>query len=154
MRFYCILRHYCMIHLFLLSYLFYEIQYLTVLYYYCFFLIPNDVWLLFQWGDIGRDGRRAPIADYLRFTRSIDTQTPARGSALSTASSNHTSPSLSPPTSPQAAQAAAMPPSTPSPTNVPPLATSPHINKFLAREPPDGCEKVALKLHEDRYDCL
>lgn len=101
------------------------------------------------WGDIGRDGRRAPIADYLRFTRSIDTQTPARGSALSTASSNHTSPSLSPPTSPQAAQAAAMPPSTPSPTNVPPLATSPHINKFLAREPPDGCEKVALKLHED-----
>ncbi|XP_069999151.1 protein FAM117B isoform X3 [Penaeus vannamei] len=102
------------------------------------------------WGDIGRDGRRAPIADYLRFTRSIDTQTPARGSALSTASSNHTSPSLSPPTSPQAAQAAAMPPSTPSPTNVPPLATSPHINKFLAREPPDGCEKVALKLHEDR----
>lgn len=114
------------------------------------FQICHNVSILFQWGDIGRDGRRAPIADYLRFTRSIDTQTPARGSALSTASSNHTSPSLSPPTSPQAAQAAAMPPSTPSPTNVPPLATSPHINKFLAREPPDGCEKVALKLHEDR----
>lgn len=70
---------------------------------------------------------------------------------MSTASSNHTSPSLSPPTSPPPSQDAAMPPSTPSPTSVPMLATSPHINKFLAREPPDGCERVALKLHEDRY---
>lgn len=102
------------------------------------------------WGDVGRDGRRAPIADYLRFTRSVDTQTPARGSAVSATSSNHTSPSLSPPTSPPPNQAVALPPSTPSPTSTPALATSPHINKFLAREPPDGCEKVALKLHEDR----
>lgn len=32
------------------------------------------------------------------------------------------------------------------------LGTSPHINKFLAREPPDGCEKVNLKFVEDaRY---
>lgn len=30
------------------------------------------------------------------------------------------------------------------------LGTSPHINKFLAREPPDGCEKVHLKSLEDR----
>nr|CAD7201235.1 unnamed protein product [Timema douglasi] len=29
------------------------------------------------------------------------------------------------------------------------LGTSPHINKFLAREPPDGCEKVNLKFMED-----
>jgi hypothetical protein len=29
------------------------------------------------------------------------------------------------------------------------LGTSPHINKFLAREPPDGCEKVNLKFVED-----
>ncbi|XP_071531018.1 glucocorticoid-induced transcript 1 protein-like isoform X3 [Panulirus ornatus] len=102
------------------------------------------------WGEVARDGRRAPIAEYLRFTRSIDTQTPARGSTVSTASSNHTSPSLSPPTSPPPSQDTAMPPSTPSPTSAPMLATSPHINKFLAREPPDGCERVALKLHEDR----
>ncbi|XP_042227629.1 glucocorticoid-induced transcript 1 protein-like isoform X2 [Homarus americanus] len=102
------------------------------------------------WGEVARDGRRAPIADYLRFTRSIDTQTPARGSTVSATSSNHTSPSLSPPTSPPPSQDAAMPPLTPSPTSAPTLATSPHINKFLAREPPDGCERVALKQHEDR----
>ncbi|KAG8227932.1 hypothetical protein J437_LFUL008744 [Ladona fulva] len=29
------------------------------------------------------------------------------------------------------------------------FGTSPHINKFLAREPPDGCEKVNLKFVED-----
>lgn len=29
------------------------------------------------------------------------------------------------------------------------LGTSPHINRFLAREPPDGCEKVNLKFVED-----
>ncbi|KAG8242209.1 hypothetical protein J6590_070549 [Homalodisca vitripennis] len=27
--------------------------------------------------------------------------------------------------------------------------TSPRINKFLAREPPDGCERVSLKFSED-----
>ncbi|XP_063865128.1 glucocorticoid-induced transcript 1 protein-like isoform X3 [Scylla paramamosain] len=104
----------------------------------------------FQWSEVPRDGRRAPIAEYLRFTRSVDTQTPARGSAVSAASSDHTSPSLSPPTSPPHSQDAAMPSSTPSPTSTQTLATSPHINKFLAREPPDGCERVALKHHEDR----
>ncbi|KAJ8917724.1 hypothetical protein NQ315_005173 [Exocentrus adspersus] len=32
------------------------------------------------------------------------------------------------------------------------LGTSPHINRFLAREPPDGCEKVHLKsLEETKY---
>ncbi|XP_050722306.1 glucocorticoid-induced transcript 1 protein-like isoform X1 [Eriocheir sinensis] len=105
---------------------------------------------IFQWGEVARDGRRAPIAEYLKFTRSIDTQTPARGSAVSATSSDHTSPSLSPPTSPPHSQDAAMPSSTPSPNSAQTLATSPHINKFLAREPPDGCERVALKLHEDR----
>ncbi|KAK7084598.1 hypothetical protein SK128_021034, partial [Halocaridina rubra] len=102
------------------------------------------------WSDVGRDGRRAPIADYLRFTRSVDTQTPARGSAVSANSSSHTSPSLSPPSSPPHSHGIAMASATPSPTNTSALATSPHINKFLAREPPDGCEKVALKLLEDR----
>lgn len=29
------------------------------------------------------------------------------------------------------------------------LGTSPHINRFLAREPPDGCEKVNTKFVED-----
>lgn len=29
------------------------------------------------------------------------------------------------------------------------LGTSPHINRFLAREPPDGCEKVNLKFVEE-----
>ncbi|KAG0723586.1 Glucocorticoid-induced transcript 1 protein [Chionoecetes opilio] len=102
------------------------------------------------WSEVGRDGRRAPIAEYLRFTRSVDTQTPARGSAVSAASSDHTSPSLSPPTSPPHNLDAAMPSTTPSPTSTQTLATSPHINKFLAREPPDGCERVSLKHHEDR----
>ncbi|KAG0720147.1 Protein FAM117B [Chionoecetes opilio] len=52
------------------------------------------------WSEVGVTARRAPIAEYLRFTRSVDTQTPARGSAVSAASSDHTSPSLSPPTPP------------------------------------------------------
>jgi len=30
------------------------------------------------------------------------------------------------------------------------LGTSPHINKFLAREPPDGCEKISTKFIEDK----
>ncbi|KAK4288669.1 hypothetical protein Pmani_038312 [Petrolisthes manimaculis] len=102
-----------------------------------------------DWGEVARDGRRAPIAEYLRFTRSIDTQTPAQGSTVSATSSNHTSPSsISPPTSPPQTHDPVRPPSTPSPTSAHALATSPHINKFLARAPPDGCERVALKLHD------
>ncbi|CAL4090894.1 unnamed protein product, partial [Meganyctiphanes norvegica] len=54
------------------------------------------------WSEVCRDGRRAPIADFMRFTRSVDTQTPARTtSTTSQPSSLHTSPSLSPPMSPQ-----------------------------------------------------
>lgn len=34
------------------------------------------------------------------------------------------------------------------------LGTSPHINKFLAREPPDGCEKVLLKTLDEQQMCV
>lgn len=29
------------------------------------------------------------------------------------------------------------------------LGTSPRINRFLAREPPDGCERVSMKFQEE-----
>ena len=43
------------------------------------------------------------------------------------------------------------PSDSPGPPGGPPtaIATSPQINKFLAREPPDGCERIALKPSTD-----
>ncbi|XP_037025514.1 protein FAM117B-like isoform X1 [Bradysia coprophila] len=67
------------------------------------------------------EGHRAPIADLLHgdATRSVNTQTPNRD-LLSDDSQS---------TSPEDGSTGA----------------SPRINRFLAREPPDGCEKVCLK---------
>jgi hypothetical protein len=31
------------------------------------------------------------------------------------------------------------------------LSSSPKINKFLTREPPDGCEKVKIVSEDERY---
>ncbi|XP_018565556.1 protein FAM117B isoform X2 [Anoplophora glabripennis] len=80
------------------------------------------------------EGHRAPLPDLFRSTRSrsVNTQTPQDfgGSGHSSGDSVGSSPDQE--------------------TNK--LGTSPHINKFLAREPPDGCEKVHLKsLDETKY---
>lgn len=75
------------------------------------------------------EGHRAPLADLLRATRSVNTQTPATELPSSSYSSGGSRGST--------------------PDQESRLGTSPHINKFLAREPPDGCEKVNLKFVED-----
>lgn len=83
------------------------------------------------------EGHRAPLADIFHAaaggttslasdTRSVDTQTPM-GDTLSSDDGSQS-------TSPDEGAAA--------------TSASPRINKFLAREPPDGCEKVNLKLTE------
>lgn len=77
------------------------------------------------------EGHRAPLADLLRATRSVNTQTPATEFPSSSYSSGGSRGS------------------TPDQEREGRLGTSPHINKFLAREPPDGCEKVNLKFVED-----
>ncbi|XP_069683413.1 protein FAM117B-like [Periplaneta americana] len=103
------------------------------------------------------EGHRAPLADLLRSTRSVNTQTPAGGDF--TGSSQSSGPpsreSFSPlipgvmdlsrpPSDLQGGSRGSSPDQ-----ETGKLGTSPHINKFLAREPPDGCEKVNLKFVED-----
>lgn len=82
------------------------------------------------------EGHRAPLADIFHAsggtsalasdTRSVNTQTPLGDMLSSDDGSQSTSPD----------EGAAV------------TSASPRINKFLAREPPDGCEKVNLKLTE------
>lgn len=93
------------------------------------------------------EGHRAPLADIFHAaggsscgaggppgmlamsdTRSVNTQTPL-GDTLSSDDGSQS-------TSPEGEGGAAV------------TSASPRINKFLAREPPDGCEKVNLKLTE------
>ncbi|KAG6443811.1 hypothetical protein O3G_MSEX002996 [Manduca sexta] len=75
------------------------------------------------------EGHRAPLAELLR--RSVNTQTPhdLSHTAHSSGGSVCSSPDL----------------------DGSKLGTSPQINRFLAREPPDGCEKVNLKAGEGAY---
>lgn len=73
------------------------------------------------------EGHRAPLAELLKSTRSIDTQTPAGCEFVYSCPSSGESQTSSPDQESSK------------------LGTSPHINRFLAREPPDGCEKVHLK---------
>ncbi|XP_055593599.1 protein FAM117B-like [Uranotaenia lowii] len=82
------------------------------------------------------EGHRAPLAELFHAaggggtgvsdTRSVNTQTPLGDRLSSDDGSQSTSPD----------DGAAV------------SSASPRINKFLAREPPDGCEKVNLKLTE------
>ncbi|XP_049809834.1 protein FAM117B-like isoform X1 [Schistocerca nitens] len=103
------------------------------------------------------EGHRAPLADLLRSTRSVNTQTPAGGDFTGSSQSSgppsreSVSPMIPgsmdlsrPPSDFQGGSRGSSPDQETSR-----LGTSPHINKFLAREPPDGCEKVNLKFIED-----
>lgn len=72
------------------------------------------------------EGHRAPLADLLHGdTRSVNTQTPV-GDILSSDESQSTSPE-------DGASSV--------------TGASPRINRFLAREPPDGCEKSSFKIN-------
>lgn len=79
------------------------------------------------------EGHRAPLAELLKYnrSRSVNTQTP-QDFSHSSGESHGSSPD----------------------NETCKLGTSPHINKFLAREPPDGCEKVRLKSLDDRTNVL
>ncbi|CAG9864959.1 unnamed protein product [Phyllotreta striolata] len=84
------------------------------------------------------EGHRAPVADLFKFaarSRSVDTQTPQNfgNSSHSSGESQGSSPDQ----------------------ETSKLGSSPQINRFLAREPPDGCEKVLSKsLTENRLPAL
>ncbi|KAF8766477.1 Glucocorticoid-induced transcript 1 protein like [Argiope bruennichi] len=100
------------------------------------------------------EGHRAPIADLFRHTQSVNTQTPFDrcDSCYSSNSSTSGSKSVSPIVPIMPGQMDSSRPSStegskggsPDLEGTHKLATSPHINKFLAREPPDGCEKVKI----------
>ncbi|CAH1121095.1 unnamed protein product [Ceutorhynchus assimilis] len=79
------------------------------------------------------EGHRAPLAEMLRSnrSRSVNTQTP-QDFSHSSGESHGSSPD----------------------NEASKLGTSPHINRFLAREPPDGCEKVRLKSLDDKTNIL
>nr|XP_018901801.1 PREDICTED: protein FAM117B-like [Bemisia tabaci] len=88
------------------------------------------------------EGHRAPLADLLRHTtRSVNTQTP---SAFSTTPLSSPLFDRSRPSSDLLLSGESSPDHEPGK-----FGASPRINKFLAREPPDGCEKVSLKFLED-----
>ncbi|XP_054287327.1 protein FAM117B-like [Macrosteles quadrilineatus] len=97
------------------------------------------------------EGHRAPLADLLRSTRSVNTQTPAFSSHSSGPPSRESGSPLvvgnfelaSRPSSDFQGSGDSSPEQDSRP------GTSPRINKFLAREPPDGCERVSLKFSED-----
>lgn len=118
----------------------------------------GDLELKFQ--QVTPEGHRAPLADLLRSTRSVNTQTPAESDiASSCQSSGPPSRDSASPLIPGLLEADVDPSSRPcstpgsqgsSPDQEPSrFGTSPHINRFLAREPPDGCERVYLRCHDD-----
>ncbi|KAL1460154.1 hypothetical protein WDU94_012091, partial [Cyamophila willieti] len=101
------------------------------------------------------EGHRAPLAEILGLIRSVNTQTPGENYTPSSLSSSGPpsrgdldSPlggrplAFSRPASEDSSPGAGDPGSKP--------GASPKINKFLAREPPDGCERVNLKFIEDQ----
>lgn len=95
------------------------------------------------------DGHRAPIARLLRATTSVNTQTPCdntySGRAVRSLSISPLVPLI------PGNMDVSRPPSTEGRKSASPeldvstkLGTSPQINNFLAREPPDGCEKIKI----------
>ncbi|KAF2360575.1 Glucocorticoid-induced transcript 1/FAM117 [Trinorchestia longiramus] len=106
------------------------------------------------------DGRRAPLPDYGLKTRSVNTQTTSSPHSASPLSQHSPHAGYSP-LDCSFSPLACSPPS--SPLGSPTAAgeddggrlrpnSSPHINKFLAREPPTGSQRVALKIREGRCD--
>ncbi|XP_018320298.1 glucocorticoid-induced transcript 1 protein isoform X2 [Agrilus planipennis] len=103
------------------------------------------------------EGHRAPLAEIFRTTRSVNTQTPVKGEFTGSCHSS------GPPSRESASPLIpghldSSPGDTGGSQGSSPdheggkLGTSPHINRFLAREPPDGCEKVHLKSLNEKRD--
>ncbi|KAF5272172.1 hypothetical protein FQA39_LY01254 [Lamprigera yunnana] len=99
------------------------------------------------------EGHRAPLAELFKATRSVNTQTPAGDFITSCPSSGPPSRDSNSPLIhgqlDSSSEAGGSQTSSPDQESSK-LGTSPHINRFLAREPPDGCEKVHLKSLEDQ----
>ncbi|XP_023247905.1 glucocorticoid-induced transcript 1 protein isoform X3 [Copidosoma floridanum] len=107
------------------------------------------------------EGHRAPLADLFRANRSVNsvnTQTPATDLPSSSYSSGPPSRNSESPLIPGSMELSRPSSdllqggsrgSTPEQEREGRLGTSPHINRFLAREPPDGCEKVNTKFVEE-----
>ncbi|XP_050350483.1 protein FAM117B-like isoform X1 [Nymphalis io] len=94
------------------------------------------------------EGHRAPLAELLR--RSVNTQTPHDLCHTAHSSDPPSRGSLSSAGSAELLAAGGSVCSSPD-LDGSKLGTSPQINRFLAREPPDGCEKVNLKAGEGAY---
>ncbi|CAN7997370.1 unnamed protein product, partial [Ixodes hexagonus] len=86
------------------------------------------------------EGHRAPIAELFHSTCSVDTQTPSGSEVLPNGAALY---GTSRPDSPDCDKNGSPEPEASS-GQLSKLGTSPRINKFLAREPPDGCEKVKI----------
>lgn len=86
------------------------------------------------------EGHRAPIAELFHSTCSVDTQTPSGSEGLPNSASFC---GTSRPDSPDCDKSGSPEPDAGG-GQLSKLGTSPRINKFLAREPPDGCEKVKI----------
>ncbi|XP_014235619.1 protein FAM117B-like isoform X1 [Trichogramma pretiosum] len=107
------------------------------------------------------EGHRAPLADLFRAkcsVNSVNTQTPATDLPSSSYSSGPPSRNSESPPLPGSVDVSRPSSdllqggsrgSTPDHDREGRLGTSPHINRFLAREPPDGCEKVNTKFIEE-----
>lgn len=81
------------------------------------------------------EGHRAPISEMFHSTCSVDTQTPCDEGGIFFDASRPTSRECNTSASPEYETRSG---------SACKLGTSPQINKFLAREPPDGCEKVKI----------
>uniref|UniRef100_A0A1B6DMH8 Glucocorticoid-induced transcript 1 protein n=1 Tax=Clastoptera arizonana TaxID=38151 RepID=A0A1B6DMH8_9HEMI len=97
------------------------------------------------------EGHRAPLADLLRSTRSVNTQTPAFTNSSHSSSGPPSCESASPLIA--GSMDSSRPPSGSEDSSPEQdsrqFGTSPRINRFLAREPPDGCERVSSRFNEE-----
>lgn len=88
------------------------------------------------------EGHRAPIAELFQTTCSVDTQTPSGSDGSNGFVDGPSRHSSSRPDSLECDKSAS--PDLEVSGHTSKLGTSPQINKFLTREPPDGCEKVKI----------
>ncbi|XP_075535884.1 protein FAM117B-like isoform X2 [Dermacentor variabilis] len=88
------------------------------------------------------EGHRAPIAELFHYTCSVDTQTPSGSDGSNGFVDGPSRHSSSRPDSLECDKSAS--PDLEVSGHTSKLGTSPQINKFLTREPPDGCEKVKI----------
>lgn len=96
------------------------------------------------------EGHRAPFPEMFRHTRSVNTQTPSARDIMGSCHSSNGSQGSSPDYQQDSATGMSYPTSGGNLCNNIKLGSSPQI--FLARGPPDGCEKVHLKSSSELVD--